>query len=366
MRLLRLLGLLLLALLLLPVLPAEAHSYQDPALRTVFDGVQPAVLPPSVKVRVVPSVVDELVVANPTAKPLEVLGLGGEPFLKISSAGVLANLASPDWYATGTPEGGPVPPADVVRDKGKGAPRWALVSHESTWSEFDPRLHPRAAATPEMRKAAKEVVLTVWRIPLRYGGTALAATGHVLFSPVRGGLSVSVTKTPEGVVATPIQGELPGLFLRAPAGRSVEVEGRDGLPFLRFEGGTVQANTASLSWRDDQEAKKRAVVVRGWEEVGVGQTYTWLDPRLRFPADLPSDAVLRSSIPSKVLDWRVPVLLDGAGTEIAGVVTWVPRALALQQVGARPPRAAGLPWWPFALGATAVALGLLVALRRAR
>ena len=42
-----------------------------------------------------------------TAEPLEVLAAGGEPFLRVSSGGVLANLASPDWYSTATPEGDP-------------------------------------------------------------------------------------------------------------------------------------------------------------------------------------------------------------------------------------------------------------------
>lgn len=362
----RLLLMVLMALVLFPVVPVEAHSYTDPALRTVFDGVQPAVLPASVTVRVVPSVVDELVLANPTPKLLEVLAEHGEPFLRLSSAGVFANLASPDWYSTGTPEGGPVPPADVVRQQGRGTPRWALVSRESTWSEFDARLHPNVAATTAQRRAGKEVALAVWRIPLTFDGKALAATGHILFSPIRGGLSVRVTKQPVGVVATAVQGELPGLFLRAPAAQSVEVEGRDGLPFLRFEGGTVQANTASLSWRDDQEAKRRPVVVKGWLEVGVGQTYSWLDPRLRFPADLPSADVLAKSSPSKVLDWTVPVLVDGAKDPIVGTVTWVPRAVALAQIGAGAQKDDGLPWWPFALGATVVAAGLLVVLRRAR
>lgn len=101
---------LLLAVVLLGLIlavPAEAHSYADPALRVVFDGVQPTALPAEVVVDVRPSVVDELVLSNPTTTPLEVLAVGGEPFLRVSSAGVQANLASPDWYSTSTPEGGP-------------------------------------------------------------------------------------------------------------------------------------------------------------------------------------------------------------------------------------------------------------------
>ena len=73
--------LLLLAVLLLPG-TAEAHSYRDPALRSVLDEVRPA-LPPGVSVTLQPSVVDELVLSNTTDVPLEVLGRDGAPFLRL-------------------------------------------------------------------------------------------------------------------------------------------------------------------------------------------------------------------------------------------------------------------------------------------
>ncbi|MCW2545213.1 MAG: hypothetical protein JWM40_2765, partial [Frankiales bacterium] len=82
--------------------PAGAHSYPDPALSTVLDAVTPA-LPSGVRVLVAPSVVDQLVITNPTEVPLDVLAVGGEPYLRVSRAGVLGNLATRDWYATQTP-----------------------------------------------------------------------------------------------------------------------------------------------------------------------------------------------------------------------------------------------------------------------
>jgi hypothetical protein len=250
-------GSVVLAALLLAFVPtpASALSYTDPALRTVLDGVQPSPLPAGASVAVVPSVVDQLVVSNITAHVLEVEVVGGEPFLRVSSAGVLANLASPDWWSTGTPEGGVPPPADVQRDRGKGAPRWALVSHGSVWGAFDTRIHPPVEASPAQRAAGKDAVLTTWRVPLRYGGQALAATGHVSFTPVRGALQVAVARAPAGLTATALQGELPGLFVRAD--RDVVVEGRDAQPFLRFRGGLVEANTASASWVDDRWSEAR-------------------------------------------------------------------------------------------------------------
>ena len=359
----RRLTLLLLVAPLLSATNASAHSYADPALRTVFDGVQPSVLPAAVTVSVVPSVVDQLVVTNPTSVPLDILAIGGEPFLRISSGGVLANLASPDWYATGTPEGGPVPPMDVQRDKGRGLPRWKLVSHASSWSEFDPRLHPQATATPQMRAAGQERVLAVWRIPLAYGTQRFAATGHVLFAPIRGGLSVTVAHAPTGVSATALQGELPGLFVSVQAGEAVEVDGSDGQPFLRFHNGEVYANTTGASWRDDQQARGRAVLPQGWARVARGLTYSWLDPRLRYPHELPTAEILAKPSPSVVQRWRVPVVVDGSGDAVEGTVTWVPRALALEQVGVGQ-RVNGVTWWPFALGGGFAAAGLAGWLQR--
>lgn len=358
---LRALGLALLVGVALPVPAAQAHSYPDPALRTVFDGVQPASLPAGVVVSVVPSVVDELAVSNPTPTPLEVLATGGEPFLRVSAAGVQANLASPDWYATATPEGGPQPPADVLRDRGRGTPRWALVSRSSAWSEFDPRLRPPAAATPQLRRAAKDRVLVTWRIPLRYGTTELAATGHVLFAPVRGGLTVAVTSAPVSVTA--LQGELPGLFLSAPPGEQVVVLGRDGLPFLRFRGGVVQADTASRSWADDQRAKGREVSGTGWVTVARGTTYSWLDPRLRYPSDQPpADQLGRRGV---VQRWRVPVTVDGTAGAIEGTVTWVPRAEALRALAAPVRSTAPSRWW-WAAGAALLLLVAAAVLRHRR
>ncbi|GAC1441464.1 MAG: hypothetical protein NVSMB55_09290 [Mycobacteriales bacterium] len=345
-----------LAISLSAALPAFAHSYRDPALTTVFDGVSPTPLPSAVVVDVRPSVVDELVVSNSTATALEVLAVGGEPFLRVSADGVEANLASPDWYATGTPDGGPVPPPDVVRDRGRGTPRWVRVSRQSAWSEFDPRLRPPVETTPEIRAAGRELILASWQIPLRYGDVRTFATGHIAFRPVRGGLLVGVTKS--AVAATALQGELPGLFVNAPADSDIGVQGKDGLPFLRFNHGEVLANTASASWRDDQRARGREVsAADGWVKVATGRSYSWLDSRLRYPRDLPPrDLLDRRSVVER---WTVPVSIDARAAAIEGTITWVPRSVALGQLG-RVRTGGQRAWWTWSAPASVAALALLV------
>jgi hypothetical protein len=357
----------LLVLLVLPSVPAAAHSYADPALRSVLDGVQPTALPAGASVEVVPSVVDELRITNTTAQPLEVLAVGGEPFLRVSSEGVLANLASPDWYVTGTPEGGPPLPPDVQRLQGKGPARWLRVSREPVWTEFDPRLRPQVSVPASTRAAGKEAVLAVWRIPLTYAGTMLAATGHVAFSPIRGGFTVAVGALPDGLTASPLQGELPGIFLKVPAGRVVVVQGGAGEPFLRFAGGRVEANVASSSWLADQRARGRAVAAASgvrWSVIGKGLTYAWLDPRLRYPADLPPEQALASTTPTVVQHWTVPLTYDGEAASLTGDVVWVPRALATKALRGQAPAKHATPVFWIAGGGLALALGLVAAWRR--
>ncbi|MCU1621442.1 MAG: hypothetical protein JWL79_287 [Frankiales bacterium] len=324
-------------------LTARAHSYADPALRTVMDGIQPAPLPTGVSVTVVPSVVDEVLLTNPTASVLEVEAVGGEPFLRVSAAGVLANLNSPDWYLTGTPEGGIVP-------SGLGrTPRWARVSAGSTWAEFDPRLHPAVTPSAAQRKAGREAVLATWRVPLRYGDRQVAATGHILFSPIRGAFTVAVTDAPAGVTATALQGELPGLFVRST--RPLVVEGRDGRPFLTFDGENWAVDPTSPSWVDLERARGRPVptTAPSSTQVARGPSYSWLDSRLRYPHDLPPEDTLDTE--AVVQRWRVPVTVGGIAGAIEGTVTWVPRSVAL-----RAGSDAGSHVWAVVGGATAAVL----------
>jgi hypothetical protein len=343
---------LLLAALLLPG-TADAHSYRDPALRSVLDEVRPA-LPAGVTVALRPSVVDELVLSNGTDVPLEVLGRDGAPFLRLRRGLVEADVAHPDWYLTALPEGAPDLPAYART----GAPaRWRTVGTTGTWSEFDPRVRPPVTVSSELRAAGRRRVLASWSVPLRYGGAPVTVTGQVLLEPVRGGLVVAATGVPAGLTATPLQGELPGLFLRVPAGRTTVVLGSDGQPFLSFAGGTVRARLASPSWRADQRARGREVTGSGWAVVARAQSYSWLDPRLRYPRDVPpEDLVGRTSV---VQRWAVPVLLDGARSELTGTVSWVPRADALRAV--RPTRGAddGRAGW-LAPAAGALVLGALL------
>ena len=378
--------------------PAHAHEVTDPSLHSVLDTVTPA-LPAGVGVALLPSVADELVVTNPTASPLEVLAAGGEVFVRISASGVEGNLASPDWYTTADPEGGPAIPAAVLREGGKGPARFVRVSAQPVWSAFDPRVRPTAAVPRGVRAAGVEATLSTWSVPFRLGGVLHAARGHVAFSPVRGALTVAITHAPAGVVVSALQGRLPGLFVRAPAGRTLIVMGSDSQPFLRFNAAGVQAQLTNGSWLQDQRSRGGAAVLQaaatqaaatqaaatqpattqtdGWTAVGTSSTYSWLDARLRYPSDLPPRPVLARATPTVMQTWVVPIDLDGVAGSITGTVTWVPRAVALSQLsrasqlsqlsraGSQRPASAGLAdGAPIAIGLGLLGSGLALLVGR--
>ena len=103
--------------------------------------------------------------------------------------------------------------------------------------------------------------------------------------------------------------------------------------------------------------------------VGSSTTYSWLEPRLRYPFDVPPPAVLARPLATTVQQWTVPLTLDGSPLALTGTVQWVPRALATSQL--RGPSAtrsegssSGTTVAAGAVTALAVAAGLVLLLRR--
>lgn len=359
----RLLSALLLAWLVVPA-PALAHQ-SDSRIVTSVESVTQA-LPAGVVVEARAGISAQLVAANPTSTPLEVLARGGEPFLRISSAGVLANLASPDFYETSNPNGSTAGvPERVEREKGQAAPRFVQISRSSSWGWYDHRLHPRTYQAPG--DATRAAVLARFAIPLRYGGTTVTAEGTVTFRPLLGAFQLGAEQVPAGLSADVLQGRLPGLLLRVEPGRSVTVAGRDGEPFLRFGPGGSEVNTASRTYVEDKQARGQPVPPPGgpprWEPVAAS-SYSWLDERLRYPDDAPPEAALRAQRPTELSRWAVPVTVDGVPATIAGAVRWVP--LAAQ--GDAPVRDGGVPGAAVvgAFAALVLAVALVLVRRRSR
>lgn len=305
--------------------PADAHS-SDPRIVTTVEKVAPA-LPGDVVIQARAGIASQLVAANPTDVPLEVLGRDGAPFLRLSRNGVEANVASPDFYETSNPNGSLAGVPAAVRASPAASARWVRISDGDSWGWYDHRLHPASYPVPTDQRIP--AVLARFEVPFRYGTTPVTATGQIGFRPLLGGLRVDSPEPLAGIAVDVLQGRLPGLLLRVTTAESVLVRGRDGEPFLRVAGRGVEVNLASRTYVEDRQARGEqagppAVDAR-WMVVG-GTTYSWLDARLRYEQDAPNGDVRSSGQVTTLRRWSVPVEVDGAKEQIAGTISWVPVA----------------------------------------
>ncbi len=344
--------------------PAYGHA-ADPRISTVLADVTPA-LPAEVVLQVQAGIATQLVASNPTPTVLEVLG-AERAFLRISSAGVFADLEAREFFTTSNPTGA-APPAVGAG----GPPRWVQISTGTSWGWYDHRLHPQTISAPaDPERAAR---LGEFAVPVRYGDSTSLARGSVLFSPLLGAFQVSADPAPDGLVVQALPGRLPGVFLSNPERLPLTVLGRDGEPFLRFGPLGLEVNEHSRTHVEDRQARGMPAGLPLPEPAfrvvdPAGSSYTWLDARLRYPADLPPEPVLRAADATVVDRWAVPVQLGADRITLRGTVSWVPAgtpAAPSAAAGGAPadePALSGL--LPLALAALGV-LGALVVVRRRR
>jgi hypothetical protein len=355
-----LLGLLLLTGWL-SVAPAAAHE-ADPRIVTTLDEVTPA-LPADVVVQVQAGIATQLVASNPTATVLEVLGTSGRPFLRISAAGVQADVGAEEFFTTSNPNGAA---PSTAQD---GPVRWVPISRGSSWGWYDHRLHPEELSAPQDEQ--REARLGGFEVPLRYGAQEVTARGTIRFRPLLGTFLVSADPAPADLTVQALPGRLPGLFLAAPAGTDVAVAGRDGEPFLRITDAGVEVNQRSRTHVEDRQARGEVAgppsTTPAFRLVAPGtRSYTWLDARLRYPADLPPEPALRAAGPTRLEQWRVPVQVAGRPAALTGAISWVPEAAAAAQVSGTADEGRSLLLPLLGGGALVVLLGAVVALRTRR
>ena len=363
-------GLIALVLLLATAPAVLAHS-GDPRLTTAVDSVTPA-LPAGVVIQARAGIAAQIVASNDTAVPLEALGRSGRPFLRISAGGVLADLANPDFYETSNPNGSTEGVPKELTERTNPAPaKWVRVSSGSSWGWYDHRLHPSRYQVPS--DARRKATLARFEVPFRYGAQGVVAAGSVTFVPLLGAFRVEDPEPLPGLAVSVLQGRLPGLLLQVEPGRAVTVRGRDGEPFLRFGAQGAQVNLASRTYVEDQLARGRdadpPASTPRWQGIDA-TSYSWLDDRLRFPSDTPPAEALRTSRPTVVGQWSIPVTVDGRAGQLSGRTRWVPAGQAggaaeapLVPAGRAWPRAVklGLGW---GLGFGLVALIVVLARRR--
>ncbi|MGH3565213.1 MAG: hypothetical protein ACRDRH_04110 [Pseudonocardia sp.] len=316
-----------LALAMVTAAPAAAHA-GDPELVSRLTSVSPA-LPAGVTATLRTTIDDQVVVTNPTTTPLVALDRDGAEFLRISAAGVQGNTASPYFHLTADPsENGDGVPATA---SARAAPVWVALSTGPTWAWFDPRLSPAYLPVPVggRQEVTETEELATWSVPLRYGEDPVSLEGALVRRPVTGRFETTLDPPPAGISALIAQGYVPTLSVQAGRGREVTVVGRDGRPYLRFAPDGSEVDRGSATYRDDQLGRGRPVPAAdiGWIRLP-GSSNTWLDTRLRFPAEDPPAEFADATRPVAVSRWEIPVIVDGVPQVLSGSIRWLPNGRA--------------------------------------
>lgn len=273
-------------------------------------------------------VADQLLVVNATATPLTIVATGGEPFLRIGRDRTEANVRSPDWYLSNSPLGTARVPATATP---KAAPEWRVVATTGAWGWFDHRLHPvTRPLTEDLRKARRVVRLGEWTVPYEYGARRGTIAGHVEYRPLLGAFRSRVEQVPPGVTLDVLDGRVPGLFLRWEGSGTLTVGGIGGEPFARFTATGVEVNDASPTALDDRRLRGSDTAPAGtggpprWRTAAATSALTWLDRRLAYAPGFPPADVAAARHPTTLVEWDIPVDVNGAPAHLRGTTTWQP------------------------------------------
>lgn len=165
------------------VSPASAHGASASGAsnyRTTITAISPATWGISVASK---ENGDRLQLMNHSGHEVIILGYQGEPYLKVTTAGVFENRLSPAVYMNANRYGITNAPAYV---DAKAPPRWHKVStgHVAVW--HDHRAHWMATTPPPIvmgDQSAAHVIVPDWSVPFTVDGAKGNITGTVEWIP---------------------------------------------------------------------------------------------------------------------------------------------------------------------------------------
>jgi hypothetical protein len=125
---------------------------------------------------------DRLHLSNYSGKTIVILGYEGEPYLRLSRAGVYENTRSPATYLNRLRYPPSLHPGTADP---RAAPRWRRVSRGLSFDWHDHRIHWTARTPPAVVRQGphKTHLIFNWRVPGRADGKPIAITGFLGYVP---------------------------------------------------------------------------------------------------------------------------------------------------------------------------------------
>lgn len=259
----------------------------------------------------------QLVVANRTGQPLEILDAEGRAFLRIGPKQAEADLAAKAFHLSRVAGGG-----DAHANTLGPEPRWRAVATEPAYGWFDPRLATATLDVPyAVRQLGAEMPFAQWRIPARLGGRPIEFKGVFSYLPTPAGAAVAVLRSSAlaapGVTVQVLPGTVPAFFLSNAGSLPVAVLGADGKPFLRIGRDGVWADTGHPDWR--AASPTAAAGTKGWQQISRGRSTSWLEPRAAWRGTLPKPLPASGELNR----WTVPLRIGERQTTLEGINRWV-------------------------------------------
>jgi len=268
----------------------------------------------------------QLLVANPTDKPLIIKDEAGRSFLRIGPDNTEGDLGAAAFHRTNTLLAPGAIPAEASE-----SPRWAVVEASPNWGWFDLRLRTEGIDVPaDVVDAGKLASIGTWSVPVRLGDTESVISGRFEYRPAASGIiqanigDLGALRGQAMVRAMPGSSR-PGLFLSYFGASPLTLMGEQGEPFLRFSQQGVQANRHSPTWAKVAPAGAPSYVENdgtmtvSWAKVSNGKSYGWIEPRAGY-----SGRVENPSRPGLLKSWQIPVNIGDTTSRIQGQTEWLP------------------------------------------
>lgn len=293
-------------------------------VRAVLDPLPPALS--SLRVQLRKTLAPQLLVGNPTDKPLTIKDETGRTFLRIGPGKTEGDLGAASFHRTNTLMAPGAIPADA-----SGQSRWTVVEPTPNWGWFDLRLRTSGVDVPHrVVDAGEPAPVGHWSVPVRLGETESAISGHFEYVPPATGMveaqvvDAGALKGQALVRAMPGSAR-PGLFVSYRGDAPVTLMGEQGEPFLRFTPHGVEANRHSPTWAAVAPAGSPSFVAdkddagARWATISSGSSYGWIEPRAAY-----AGKVENPTQPGVVKHWQIPIRIGDRSSRIEGLTKWFP------------------------------------------